>query len=74
MYYVDELEEFLTNYGPSCIYLNDGVNSDSGLRPRPLDLEFISKFNTNKTDLFDVLTESRVIKSDEEIKVLEWIT
>jgi len=50
------------------------VNSDSGLRPRQIDLEFINKFTTNKTDLFDIITESRVLKSDEEIKVLEWIT
>lgn len=74
VYYVDEIEEFIKEYQPDCIYLNDGENTDSGLRPRQLDLECLTNYKTNKTDLFNVLTDSRVIKSNEEIKVLEWIT
>ena len=39
--YVDEMEQYLKEKKPSVIYLNDGVNSDSGLRPEKIDLPFL---------------------------------
>lgn len=40
--YVDELETYFEEKKPTCIYLNDGVNSDSGLRPNKPEFPFMS--------------------------------
>lgn len=54
--------------------MNDGVNSDSGLSPEKPDFPFMTKLNLNLTDLFPVITESRVIKNESEIELLKYIT
>lgn len=74
MNYVDEMEEYLKQKNPSLIYLNDGINSDSGSRPEKIDLGFLANFKLNTEDLFEVITEARVIKSEDEITLLKYIT
>jgi len=60
---------------PETIYVNRGVNSDSGLTTGTPDL---SKFgisgdtDVNATRMHDILSEARVIKSPEEIEVMRW--
>lgn len=68
------MEQYLKDKNPSVIYLNDGVNSDSGLRPEKIDLAFLQNYNLNHEDLFEVITEARVIKSEGEINLLKYIT
>lgn len=76
-YYADELETYLQSYQPTTIYLNDGLNSDSGRRPAELTKpvsKAISDYDQNRTDLFEVMSECRVNKSEEEIMLMSWIT
>lgn len=49
------------------VYLNQGVNSDSGLTSMIPEEQYYRGFNTDKELMYDILAESRVIKNDEEI-------
>lgn len=42
--YVDEIEEYFFKKNPNVVYINDGVNSDSGLRPNKADFAFLGQF------------------------------
>jgi len=73
---VSELPAYLNEERkPETIYVNRGVNSDSGLTTGTPDL---SKFgiagdtDVNATRMHDILSEARVIKSEEEIEVMRW--
>lgn len=60
---------------PETIYLNKGVNSDSGLTPKLPDLsqlQLSSEIDINVTRMHDIAAESRVIKNDEEINAMRW--
>jgi hypothetical protein len=60
---------------PETIYLNKGVNSDSGLTPKLPDLsqlQLSSEIDINSTRMHDIAAESRVIKNDEEIDAMRW--
>lgn len=68
----------------------DGEDSDSGLRPKLPDFDFLKNYKffiffsqffkdnnfyrLNKEDLYDVLNNCRVIKSPEEIQLMDDIT
>jgi hypothetical protein len=52
--------------------LNEGVNSDSGLTTHIPEEKYWKDFKIDKETMHDILCESRVIKSDEEIDVLRW--
>lgn len=71
--YVDELEDYLKAKQPTAIYLYDGVNTDSKLRPRLPTFPFLTNYTLNKEDLYNALDEARVIKNQEEIKVMRHI-
>jgi hypothetical protein len=62
--YVDELEAYFEKKSPSLVYLNEGVNSDSGLSPNKPSFPFLQKYQNNLTDLFNSITECRVYKSE----------
>ena len=49
------------------------MNSDSKLRPRVPSLGYLKHYNINNTDLYEVLDESRVVKTAEEIKVMKYV-
>lgn len=61
------------NYNQSTIYLYDGINSDSKLRPKLPTFTFLNKYPINKEDLYEILDEARVIKSQEEIKIMKFV-
>ena len=67
--YDDEIDTYLEQRGVDTVYLNLGVNSDSGLTTVvPEEKLYINHCKTvNKTDMHDILCESRVYKNDEEI-------
>jgi Xaa-Pro dipeptidase len=72
VYYLDELSSYLTTYQPSLIYLNSGVNSDSGLSPKDLSQHSVmspamENMPINRNSLFEIMSECRVNKSSEEI-------
>ena len=69
--YVDELESTLQQF-KGTLYLNDGVNSDSGLNTILPDEKYTKGTTIDRVTLYEVLAESRVIKNDEEILALRW--
>lgn len=51
-----------------------GTNSDSGLQPALPDFPKLSfDLNIDKETVYDLLDECRVIKSEEEIRVMKYI-
>jgi len=52
------------------IYLNQGVNSDSGLNTMIPEEQYYRGFKTDKELMHDILCESRVVKNDEEIDAM----
>lgn len=79
VYYTDELETYFKEYQPNVVYLNKGINTDSGLSPvdlltHPLTSSWLHDYPTNTSDLFEIMSESRVTKTRSEIELLEWIT
>ena len=51
-----------------------GVNSDSGKNTRTAAFDGISEFTTDSKTLFPIIAELRVIKTEEELKVLRYVT
>jgi Xaa-Pro aminopeptidase len=70
--YNDELEQWIKDFSPSKVYLNVGVNSDSGLKPQLPDDKYFKDFETDKETLYDIMCEARVYKSDAELEVMRW--
>jgi len=56
------------------IYLYDGVNSDSGLRPDLPDLPFLPNYKLNNEDLYETLNELKTVKDQIEIELLQFIS
>ena len=76
VYYTDEMEQYFKDTQPDIIYLNKGVNSDSGLTTLlPEESWYKTSCPEVKVDsgtMHDVLAESRVIKTDEELEIMRW--
>ncbi len=69
--YVDEIEETLKSF-QGTLFLNDGVNSDSGLKTILPDEKYLKDKVLDRETLYEILAESRVVKNDEEILALRW--
>ena len=73
---ITELSNYINNERkPETIYLNKGVDSDSGLTPEVPDLsklQLSGEIDINSTRMHDILAESRVIKNEEEIDAMRW--
>jgi len=58
------------------VFLNKGVNSDSGLKTMIAEEEKYKSVcpnaKTNTEFMHDILAESRTIKNDEEIVIMTW--
>jgi len=69
--YTEEMEEFFKTMNPKTVFLNKGINSDSGLPTLVPDTMMIERVCPNtKIDtevMHTILSESRVIKNDEEV-------
>ena len=76
MYYLEEMKNFLSNMvggrKPTLMTLQ-GVNSDSGKTTRTAAFDGISEFQTDSKVLYPVISELRVIKTQEELKVLRYV-
>lgn len=61
---------------PEVIYLNKGVNSDSGLETQVPDPKYYKESCPNavvdEKFMHNILIESRVFKNDEEIEIMRW--
>ena len=71
---MDELETFFQQKNPSVIYINDGVNSDSGIATQKPSQTFLERYERNTEDLFHSITECRVHKNPQELSMLQFIT
>ena len=73
--YTSELEEFLATdcaATSATVFVNLGVNSDSGLTTQIPEHKYLDGLQIDKDHMHDILAESRVIKNDEEILALKW--
>jgi len=70
------METFLTSHDPIVVYMNSGINSDSGLKTDiPEDTicrKAVPNAIVNMTHMHNILCESRVIKSEEEYEIMRW--
>jgi Xaa-Pro dipeptidase len=78
--FVDEISTWLSEQGlalnpssESKIYLNYGLNSDSGNYALPASFLGIEKFQTDTGTLFPVLAEARVKKNTLEIELMRYV-
>lgn len=68
-----ELKEFLTKKAPEKLFLYHGIDIYSDLPSRTPSFEWLSEFPVDKKELYPILNETRVFKSDEEIEVLRFL-
>eukprot|EP00096_Caligus_rogercresseyi_P012986 TRINITY_DN565_c0_g1_i1.p1 TRINITY_DN565_c0_g1~~TRINITY_DN565_c0_g1_i1.p1 ORF type:complete len:506 (-),score=114.63 TRINITY_DN565_c0_g1_i1:100-1617(-) len=75
--YVTEMRDYLWNWksnGSAVLLLLEGANSDSKKSVIQAAFDGISEFTVNKSVLFNVFAECRVIKSEDELEVLRYAT
>ena len=54
------------------VFVNDGINSDSKLRTDVPEHKYTDGLTIDNTRMHDILSESRVVKNDEEILAMRW--
>ena len=64
----------MANGGKPTLLTLLGTNTDSGKTTRTAAFDGISEFKTDSTVLFPIIAELRVIKTEEELKVLRYVT
>jgi len=72
-HFVDDIESVLTSLGCKVIYIIQGKNTDSGNTHHGANFPGIEKFEVDKTALFPIIAECRVVKTDKEIEVMRYI-
>jgi len=72
VHYVDDLASVLAESAPPVLHTLVGVNSDSSASTQPAEFKGIEAFEKETDSLHTILTEARVIKTPEEIRVLEF--
>jgi Xaa-Pro dipeptidase len=74
--FTDSLEAYFKERQPAAIFLNKGVNSDSGLTTLVPESKFYADVCpgalVDERMMHDVLCESRVIKNEEEKEIMKW--
>lgn len=61
-HYIDELEDYLKRTAPEKIYLNSGVNSDSGIDM--LLPSQIQGYEYDNDTIYNILADTRVTKTE----------
>jgi len=77
VYYLEDMKKFLStmaNGGKPTLLTLLGTNTDSGKTTRTAAFDGISEFKTDSVVLFPIIAELRVIKTEEELKVLRYVT
>ncbi|XP_076639418.1 xaa-Pro dipeptidase-like isoform X3 [Colletes latitarsis] len=72
-YYTDEIAKVLKSKQATLLLTLNGKNSDSGLQTQGADFDGINQFKVDNNVLYPEICECRVIKSSEEIEVLEYV-
>ena len=68
--YEDELQEYLEKLDVSCIYLPSGRNAAYSSETVVANFNYLSKFKVDKEIIYDILSQSRMHKTDAELEVL----
>ena len=69
--FLEELEQWVQEFNPSKVYINKGVNSDSGLTTTIPQFKWLDDLTVDDSTMHDILAECRVVKSQLEVKMLE---
>eukprot|EP01125_Pyxidicula_operculata_P001455 TRINITY_DN11337_c0_g1_i1.p1 TRINITY_DN11337_c0_g1~~TRINITY_DN11337_c0_g1_i1.p1 ORF type:complete len:479 (-),score=113.60 TRINITY_DN11337_c0_g1_i1:125-1561(-) len=72
-YFTDEIDTVLKQKGINQVLVLNGQNTDSGSFHHGATFKGIENFTVDKEKLFPVLQECRVIKTEEELKVLRYV-
>lgn len=74
IYYTDDLEAYFKKQVPEMVYVNKGVNSDSGLTTMIAEDKFYKDVcqKTDENFMHNIIAESRVYKNDEEMEIMRW--
>lgn len=74
VHYVDDMENFFMNHKADTVFVNSGVNSDSGLQTMVAEAKFYEKSGAKTEDqtMHNIVSESRVYKNDEEMEIMRW--
>jgi len=71
--YVDELPADIASYAPDIIHTVRGKNSDSGNFAKPASFDGISNYKVDDNRLFYDIEECRMIKTEKELKLLQFV-
>eukprot|EP00698_Gefionella_okellyi_P013120 TRINITY_DN3574_c0_g1_i1.p1 TRINITY_DN3574_c0_g1~~TRINITY_DN3574_c0_g1_i1.p1 ORF type:complete len:500 (-),score=106.99 TRINITY_DN3574_c0_g1_i1:15-1457(-) len=71
--YTDELAAFFAERNVSLIYVLEGMNTDSERTTQAANFDGLDKFRVDRSTLHPVLSAQRVIKTEEELKLLRWL-
>lgn len=71
--YVDDISEYFSKKKPSCILTLKGVNSDSDLPSLEASFEGIEEFKVDDETLYPIISELRVLKTDQELAVIKYV-
>jgi len=73
---LSELQEYLATEASAetntTVYVNQGVNSDSGLTTQIPEAQYLTGLKVDNEVMHDILSEARVIKNDDEILAMRW--
>ncbi|XP_043589455.1 xaa-Pro dipeptidase isoform X3 [Bombus pyrosoma] len=72
-YYTDEIAKVLKSKQANLLLTLNGQNSDSGLQAKEATFDGINQFKVDNKILYPEICECRVIKSPQEIEVLEYV-
>ena len=72
VYYTDEIAKVLDSIQVDKLLVLKGVNTDSQKTTLEANFEGIDKYNVDKDILHDEIAECRVIKSEDELKILAY--
>jgi Xaa-Pro dipeptidase len=72
-YYVEQLKDVLTKKNPSVILTLKGKNTDSDSETKEASFDGIDKFKVDNKILHPEISDLRVFKTDEELKLLRYV-
>ena len=69
--YLDELEQWVKDFNPSTIFVNYGINTDSGLNTLIPTFKWMEEYNIENKSAHQILSDWRSIKSPQEIEIMD---
>eukprot|EP01107_Rhizomastix_libera_P006067 TRINITY_DN2017_c0_g1_i1.p2 TRINITY_DN2017_c0_g1~~TRINITY_DN2017_c0_g1_i1.p2 ORF type:complete len:401 (+),score=95.55 TRINITY_DN2017_c0_g1_i1:380-1582(+) len=73
VHFIEDLPKVMESLHPATIHVVSGFNADSGIEYKPATFPGIEKFKVNPELLLNQLFECRLVKTDEEIKVMKYV-